>query len=92
MAFAISDLVSALLMCLKFQVSKYSVPCDAAIAICMASSTQFAGIDFVAIKLAAITCASGEIATLGMDETACIRCSAAIGSPDKISSSTNAEM
>jgi hypothetical protein len=54
--------------------------------------TQFGGTAFEAIKLAAIICASGEIATLGMDETACIRCSAAIGSPDEISSSTNAEM
>lgn len=59
---------------------------------CMASSAQFGGTAFDAIKLAAITCASGDIATLGIDMTACIRCSAAIGSPDEISSSTNAEI
>ena len=52
--FAINDLVSALLMCLKFQVSKYSVPCAAAIAMCMASSTQFGGTALEAIKFAAI--------------------------------------
>jgi len=92
MTFAISDLVSALLICLKFHVSKYSVPWSAAIAMCMASSAQLGGIAFDAIKLTAIACASEDIATLGIDKISCIRCFAAIGSPTEISFSTNAEI
>ncbi len=40
---------------------------------CMAFSAQLGGIAFDAIKLAVITCASGDIAMLGIDKIACIR-------------------